>query len=58
MDLHVKLHVSELPEPHSTNFTLVGLLPRVDSQVSEVVRVDPEGLATLLTFIWFLPRVL
>lgn len=26
--------------------------------MSEVVGVDPEGLATLLTFIWFLSRVL
>lgn len=58
MDLHVKLHVSELPEPHSTNFTLVGLLPRVDPQVSEVVCVDPEGLAALLAFMWFLSSVL
>lgn len=58
MNLHVKLDVSELPEPHSTDLTLVGLLPRVDPQVSQVVCVDPEGLAALLTFVRFLPGVL
>lgn len=54
----MKLHMSELPEPHSTNFTLVGLLPCVDPQVSQVVCVDPKGFAAVLAFMWFLSRVL
>lgn len=54
----MKLHMSLLSEPHSTNFTLIGLLPRVDPCVSEVVCVDPEGLVAPLTFIGFLSRML
>ena len=54
----MKLDVSVLPEPHSAHVTLVGLLPRVDPQVSEVVSVDPEGPVTLLAFKGFLSGVL
>lgn len=50
--------MSLLSEPHSTNFTLIGLLPRVDPRVSEVVCVDPEGLVAPLTFIGFFSRML
>lgn len=58
VDLHMKLYVSLLSEPHATNFTLVGLLSCVDPCVSEVVCVDPEGLVALLTFIGFLSWML
>lgn len=58
MDLHVKLHVSQLPEPHPAYLALVGLLPRVDPHVSEQVGVDPEGLVALLTLMRFLSGVL
>lgn len=58
VDLHMKLNMSLLSEPHSTNFTLVGLLSCVDSRVSEVVCVDPEGPVALFTFIGFLSRML
>lgn len=58
VDLHVKLDMSLLSEPHSTDFTLIGLLSCVNPCVSEVVGVDPEGLVALLTFIGFLSRML
>lgn len=58
MDLHVKLDVSLLPEPHSAHFALKGLLSGVDPRVSEVVCVDPEGLVALLAFMGFLSRML
>lgn len=58
MHLHVKLNVSELPEPHAANFTLVRFLPSVDPQVSQVVGVDPERLAALIASMWFVSGVL
>jgi len=58
VDLHVELDVSELPEPHAADLALVGLLPRVDPQVPEVVCVDPEGLAAVLACVRLLPGVL
>lgn len=58
MDLHVKLDMSLLSEPHATHLTLIGLLSCVDSCVSEEVGVDPEGPVALLTFIGFLSGVL
>lgn len=54
----MELYVSLLPEPHPTHLTLVGLLPRVDARVSEVVCVDPEGPVALLALVRFLSRVL
>lgn len=58
MDLHVKLDVSELPEPGAADLALVGPLPCVDPEVSEVVCVYPEILAALLAPVRFLSRVL
>lgn len=58
VDLHVRLDVSELPEPRPAHLALVGLLPRVDAQVSQEVCVDPEGLVAVCALVRLLPGVL
>lgn len=54
----MKLDVSELAETQAAHLALVGLLSRVDPEVSQVVGVDPEGFAALLTLVRFLSGVL
>lgn len=58
MDLHVKLDVPKLPEPRLADLALVGLLPRVDPQVPQVVCVNPERFPAVLAPVRLLPGVL